>query len=321
MFLNPASFKTTDARDDLSIRYANAQDKYAALSIFPVHAVLKNVGKFYSYSKDNLRVRSLEAPHGSEAQSSGYSVSSRNFSCIPHAHKSLVLNADARDFDRPIADLDNEAVMQNMDALLLELEADMYTKVSTTANYPAALVSTLVDSSTRWSDANGDPLEDVRAIREAVFVACGKRPNKMALSGKGLETLKLNAAVVERVKHTGLAVTPQILATLLELESIVVSDVIKNSAIEGAADSLAAVWGDEALVFYQDPGARLKSMTFGKCFMVSQLGNVVIDAPELGRKEGAHFLESSWEYDLEFCATVSSSDGDAVAGGLIDNIF
>jgi hypothetical protein len=320
--LSPSSFITVNPLEDFSIRYGNSLDKFVAQKIFPVHPVPKKTGSFYSYGKDNLRVQTLDAPSGVEASKGQYTVSSKTFTCKEKAFKQLVLGKDARDFDRPVADLDTEAAMLNMEALMLEMEVAAHTKATTSTNYPAALVTTLTDSVDRWSDAGGDPLENVRASRQAVFEACGKRPQKMAISQKTLDILKLNPVIIDRVKYTSAAaVTAQVIAALLELDELFISDVIKNTAMDGATDSLTSVWGDSAVLLFQDPGARLKSMTYGKCFMVNRLYSLSMDKPELGRSEGAHEIESGWEYTLESCATVSSSDDDFVAGALIANVF
>lgn len=319
--LNPSSFKTTSPLEDFSIKYANDLDSFAALKIFAPQIVSKSTGKFYSYSKDNLKVRDLTAPSGTEAKSGVYSVSTRTFTCLEKAYKHLVLERDARDFDRPVADLDQEAAAQNMEALMLELESAMWTKISTTTNYPSALVNSLTDGTNDWDSAAGDPMNDIRVLKQEVYEYCLKFPNALALSKQGLEILKLNASIVDRVKYTGMSITEDILKTLFDLQEIIVSSAGKNTANDGAADALSMIWEDDALLFYKKPNPGLKDMCYGKAFIVNQLYTKTIDKPELGRGMGAHEVETGWEYSLDFVATVSSSDGDAVAGGLIANIF
>lgn len=318
--LPASSFITASPLEDFSIRYGNSLEGFAALRIFEPHIVSKKTGQFYSYSKDNLKLGKLDAPSGTEAPSFGYTVSKRTYTTAEKAAKQLVLERDARDFDRPVADLDTEAAQQNMDKLMLELEDAAHTLVTTSGNYPAALVKTLTDSTDTWLDAGGDPLNDIRDQSEDVFEACGKRPNVLALSGKGLGILLLNPAIVDRIKYTGQAVTADIVRMLMNLQEIVVSDCIKNTANDGAADSLSSVWDDDAVLFHRGPKS-LKGMTFAKAFIANQLYVKTIDKPELGRGLGAHELESGWEYALERGSTVSSSDTDFNAGSLIVNIF
>jgi hypothetical protein len=316
-----SAFLTVDPLADFSLRYANDLSGYAALRVFEPHVVSKNTGKFYSYSKDNLKIANLAAPSGSEAPQFGYTVTSRTYTTLEKAAKQLVLERDARDFDAPIADLDQEAAMQNMDRLMLELEAAAVTLATTSTNYPAALVSTLVDGTNDWGDAGGNPIQGIVDMKAAVFALSGKIPRSLALSWQGLETLRNGPAIVDRVKYVGgIAASDQMLNAVLDVDEIIVSKCIKNTANDGAADSLSDVWGDDAVLFYKGPRG-LKSMTYGKCFIANNFYTRTIDRPELGRGLGAHEVESGWEYALKSAASVSDSDNDFVAGGLFLNIF
>lgn len=319
--LNPASFITATPLDDFSLRYANAQENYMALKIFAPHVVARKTGQYYSYSKSNLKQKTVDAPSGTEAATHGYSVSKRTYTTAEKAIKSLVLGKDARDFDRPVADLDQEAAMQNMDALLLELEITAATLVELTTNYPASLVTTLVDGSNRWSDAGGDPMQQIRDLSDAIFLTSLKRPNALAMDMASFHALELNAQVVDRVKYTSREVSQAIIASLLGLQELIIADVGKNTARDGAADSVSRVWSDKALLFVKDPAARLKGMVYGKAFVANNMYTKTIDKPELGRDAGAHELETGWEYVLAPGGTVSSSDDDFVAGGLIVNTY
>lgn len=316
--LTPSSFITVNPLEDFSIRYANDQSKYVAQEIFPPHVVSKKTSSFYTYSKENLKVVDTTAPSGTEAPRGDYAVSTKTYTCKEEAFKGLVLEKDARDFDRPVADLDTEQVMQNMDKLLLGLETKAYTKISTTTNYPSALTAA---ATAAWGGASATPIEDFRAAREAVFTACGKRPNIAVFSQRALDYLKNTPEILDRTKYTGPEVTNAILARLFELEAIYISDAVKNTANEGAADSLSTVWGNVALCFYRDPGARLKALTFGKMFVANQIYTKTLDKPELARGLGAHEIETGMEYTLESCATVSSSDDDFSAGFLMTSVY
>lgn len=318
--LPASSFITTNPLEDYSVRYGNDLMGYAALKIFVPHFVRNRTGKYYTYSKDNLKAAKLEAPSGTEAPMFGYTATTRTFNLLEYAAKALVLERDARDFDTPVADLDVEAAAQNMDKLMIALEIAAHTLATTSGNYPAALVKTLVDSTDRWTDAGGDPVENMRTQKAAVFEASGVIPNTLAMSWAAYEALKQNGVVIDRVKYTGLDVSDGILRGLLGLEDIVVSQCIKNTAADGAADVLASIWDDDAVLFYKGP-TRLKGVTYGKAFIANQLYVKTLDKPELGRGLGAHEIETGWEYALAAGSTVSSSDADFNAGSLIINVI
>jgi hypothetical protein len=320
--LNPSSFITRSPLDNMSIRYANELAGYVALRLFPKVTVNKKTGEWYIATKDNLRLKSLDAPSGTEAPTATYSYFKRNYTLKEKAQKMLVLEKDARDFDRPVAQLDEEAGMTNMDALMIELEDAAHTKATTSGNYPSGSVLTLSAGDT-WADDAGDPVADIRTQRQVVFELCGKYPNVLTLSKKGLDILKNHPAVVDRYKYTfGGSYSAELLARLFDLEEICASEAIKNSANEGAADSMASIWDDDAVLSYRNPNpSRLRSVTYGVTLFGQEFYTKHLDAAQLGRGLGAHYLESGWEWTMEHTAAVSSSDGDSTAGALVINIF
>lgn len=322
MALNISSFITSTPLENFSVQHLNdLQNDFAALKLAPELMVKKSVGKWYQYARDAIRAEILDAPSGTEAPSSNLSVFTNTYTAKEKAHKMLVLGKDARDADIAVADLDRDAAATNVQKLWIDLESAVATKATTAANYPSANVLTLSGGDT-WADSAGSPLEDVQAIREAVFVTSGKYPNVMAISQKGLSYLKLHPDIVDRLKYTnGGPVSLQQIAALFELEQIIVSKAAKNTGVSGGTDSVSTIWGDSAVVAYVDPNPGLRSMTFMRTLMVNRLYTKPIDAPELGRELGAHWIESGLEYAVEFAAQVSDTDGDAIAGGLIANIY
>lgn len=311
-----SNFKTRTPLDTFSLRYANDQSGYAAQKIFTPHPVPKAQGSFYAYTKDSLRVENTAAPRGTEARSGEHNVFTSDYSCVERRWKGLVLEKDARDADRPVADLNQDQAATNMDKLLIDLEVAAYTKVSTTTNYPSALVTALTGSDV-WTDASADIVAQVRDLGETIFTNCGKRPNALCISGKQLRLLKTHPGIIDRLKYTQKEVSDADLAMLLGVKEIIVSDVAKNTGTEGASDTIANVWGSTAGLIYKDPATRLRTMTYGKMFIVQQFYTKRLDKPEVGAGMAAWELESGWEWCLEFAAQVSDSDGDAVAGGIL----
>lgn len=319
--LNPSAFKTNGPLADFSIRFSNDLTDYVAQKLFTPQIVGTMTGEFYQYGKDNLRLESLDAPSGSEAKSGEYTAFKNTFTCKEKAWKGLVLGRDARNFDKPVSDLNQEQAQVNMDKLMIELEDAAHTKATTAANYPAALVETLAGTDV-WTDAGSDPIAKVKASRETARLRCGKYPNKMFLSALGATHLSNNVKIRDIVKYThGGPIPMEMIARLMDLDEICVSKAVKNTGTEGAADSLASVWDDDAVLAYVDPRPSLKSMTYGKMFLWNNIYTKQIDKPELGRGDGAWEIETGWAYGLEFGARVSSSDGDAVAAFLLINIF
>lgn len=322
MPLNPASFQTATPLENFSVKVVNDIEKdYVALKLFPELMVGKSTGIFFQYNGAHLRLEKTDAPSGTEAPSGSYGVFTNTYTTKEKAFKGLVLERDAANFDRPVADLDLDTAAMNMSILMGQLEDAVHTKSTTSSNYPSALVTTLSTGDT-WLDAASDPLEDIRALSEAVKIRSGVRPNTLTLAKKGLLILALHPAIRELTKYTMAGPVPtQLIAALMGLDNIFTSDAVKNTAIEGAADSLSGIWDDDAVLAYVAPNPGLRTMTYGRTIMRNKLYSKTIDAPELGRGMGAHWIENGWEFTPEFMAQASDSDGDAIAGGLIINIF
>lgn len=311
-----AKFRTRTPLANFSLRYGNELSGYAAQKIFTPHPVPRAQGEFYVYSRDNLRVENVDAPRGSEAPGGEYEAHKKPYNCKERAWKGLILEKDARDADVPVAQLNQDQAMHNMDILMLQMEVACYAKVSDTNNYPVDLVETLTGTDV-WTDPGADIIAQIRDMKEAVFTRCGRRPNALGISGKQLNIIKTHPNIVSRISGFKRDVTIEDLKALFDLQEIVVSDVAKNTAAKGQSDALSNVWGSTALVFYKDPAVRLKSLTYGKLFIVSEFYTKRIDAPELGRDGAAYYLESGWEWDMQFAAQASESDNDAIAGGII----
>jgi hypothetical protein len=319
MPLNSSALITRRPIDNFVVQYVNDQDKLVAQKLFPLMQVSNRTGSYYVMSRDDQRVNDTTAPSGSEAKAGSFTASLKTFTTKEKAWKGLVLERDARDLDTSVSNLNQLQASYNMNVLLTDLEAAAVTKATTAANYPAANVLTLSGGDT-WADAASDPIDDIRAVREAVYGQVGRYPNKMFLPQKGLDYLARHAGVRDYLKYTqpGLPTT-QTIASLLDLDEIVVANSTKLTSAEGATDATAAIWGDKAVLAVVDPGNMVKGVTYGKMFLAASLYTKQIDAPLLGRGLGAHWLENGWEYTLEF--TTTDASGDALAGGLIDNIF
>ena len=107
-----------------------------------------------------------------------------------------------------------------------------------------------------WDDyANATPVGDVAVAVEAFRAQCGMLPNVMAMSGKQYRHLRQVEEIIDRLKYSGIddpkLINLNALATLFDIEQIVVFDTQYNSANLGASASLADIWDDEYVGFYR----------------------------------------------------------------------
>lgn len=123
----------------------------------------------------------------------------------------------------------------------------------------ALAVANTTAAATPWTTvATATPIDNVRTAKLAVRSRCGVVPNVMVIDYDRLEYLKGCAQVIDRIKYSGIddpkKVTLQMLAALFELEEVIVSGSVTNSANEAQVASIASMWtASNALLFVRAP--------------------------------------------------------------------
>jgi len=250
------------ALGNVSIAYKN--ESYIADMIFPILPVGKQTGKYYIYDKSNLRRDNSLRAAGSGANEVDFGLSTDSYSCDDHALKSFVADEIQDQADNALNPLVDETELVT-DKLLLDREIAL-ASIVTSGTYVTQ--NTTLSGTSQWSDYdNSSPISDVRTARSTVHAASFKKPNTMILGKQVFDVLVDHPEVVERVKYSQLGViTEELLARLFQVEKVIVGEAGYNSAKEGQTDSLAYVWGKNALLAYIAPRVGLKTLTFGITF-------------------------------------------------------
>lgn len=320
MALNPASFQTRDALTDFSIRAANEMTDFIADSVFPYVYVTKEQFKTYQYDLSNYREVDTMKSSKAEADLVDYGVFTKDRTARLHKLAGEWDPADEKNFDKVVADLQQDTAKTVVERLMLRKERLAVTLALTAGNYPAALTSTLAAGST-WLDTNGDVEGNSRTARVAVKTACGKAPNAAAMSWTTFEGLKVAPSVVDRIKYTnGQQPTEEILKNLLGVQHLFVSKAQYNSAVEGSTASLSDVWDDSVLYFVYDPSPAPRTMRYGSTYIRNELYTYQYKVDERGSGDGRiERLEMGLWYVHSPGSVVSSSDDDFTAGYLLKN--
>lgn len=139
---------------------------------------------------------------------------------------------------------------------------------------------------TVWSNASGaTPIDNVRAAKIAMRNRCGIVPNVMVCEWEAFEHLRSCGQIVDRIKYWGgqdpnvSAITPSALAQALDLEEIVISGAVMNTANQPAAATIASMWDrTQALLFHRSMSRSTKTPQFMRTFHWgadgSQIGGV-----------------------------------------------
>ena len=119
-------------------------------------------------------------------------------------------------------------------------------------------------ASAKWNTANGKPVDNINAAKEKMVLRTGVIPNKLLLSFSAANALRTNAQItgLNPSTQSGVTTLEQIRA-YLELDEIIVTTAIKNTAKKGQADALAWGWPSvDAILYYEAPVLNEETRTF-----------------------------------------------------------
>jgi len=172
----------------------------------------------------------------------------------------------------PVADKQNappgydpgaRATQSLTDLILLDREVRAAALVFNAASYPAGQQVTLSGTS-QWSDGvNSDPIGDVMTALDAMFVRANIGVCGRAVFTQLAQHPKVVKAVHGNSGDAGVA-TRAAIASLFELDALLVGEGWLNTARKGQPASFSRVWGKHFALLHRDPLATPRDrMTFG----------------------------------------------------------
>jgi len=277
MLPTPSDVHVNTPLTRISVGFLQSASNFVAGRVFPIVPVLKQSDRYYTYDRGyfNRDEMQLRAP-ATESAGTGYSVDNTpTYYCPVRA-----LHHDIPDEVRGNADV---AVNSDMDATnLLTHKGLINREVNWVAKYFAGGIWTNdYDGSAapatgeylHWSDANSTPIEDIRAAGTTVQESTGYRPNKLVIGRRVFDALVDHPDLVDRVKYSGgvgnntpAMVNMRAMAELFEVDQVLVSGAIQNTALEGATNSHSFIGGKKALLVYAAPSPGLLVPSGGYTF-------------------------------------------------------
>ena len=285
------------ALTNVSVMYRNGQ--MVADSIFPMIPVDKQSNKYWTYGLDNLRPDDDTRRPGGESNEIDWSLSANPYYCDGHALSQVIPDEWRENADAAI-DLDTDTTIQLTDKLWLNREVAAAAAV-------AASVTASDQTAAKWDTDTTDPIKIIDTAKETIAPAIGQKPNVLLLSRPTFRGLRNNALVKARVGGAlnGIdqsRITTSQLASLLEVDEVIIGDAIKVTSAEGQTVTSSYVWGKTALLFYRPPSPGLRTVSLGYQFtwMKGRLGALVYK----GRLDKRHsdFVEVMRYYDLRITA-------------------
>ena len=317
MAFSTADVQTTSPLNNVTLKVMNNQSDFIGHELLPFLNVEKATGKIYIYSKSNMAIEDDSKGRHGVSKEIDRELESVSYATSPKGLRMRVFDRDVEMSDAPVRNHVADATAEIAEKLRVSYEAKVYTKVTTAANYDSGHSVTLTNE---WDDyTNGDPIGDVRTGRIKVKGVVGHWPNYMAMSSTDFESLRNHPDIVERYVYSGgmaASMDSKMVARVLGLEDIFVANATKNTSTEGQASSLSDVWGESAVLFYRNPTLGKKTSDFGRTLVWKGLNTRTYRDDE----SRSQWVDTDWDYALQWMSIDNTTDKDTVAGYLIANV-
>lgn len=240
------------------VSVAYIPDNFVCEQVLPPVYSANTTGKLAGYGSSFLRIEnSVKGGRGKYRQVEPITRTTTSFEIDGHGLEGMVTKEDYKNVVDPFnAEADETLGLTIM--LWIEKEkilADTLTDTSIMTQ------NNTLSGGAQWNDfANSDPIADSIVARASVLNGCGKMPNGVIMDTLVFNTIRFHPAFLEalgyRIQRPGGLLADE-LAMALGVTKIYLADARYNSAKEGHADSLAAVWG-KSIVFGVFPDAAQK---------------------------------------------------------------
>ena len=257
--------------DNFSIAYLQAQSEYIAAAISPMVPVVKQTDRYFIASKadffrDELKLRAPGTPFAKI----GFGLTTDTFYCEQYAAEFPLPDEIAEGSD---LDLERDGVELITQKALIRWEALMAAKVFAAgwtgqADQTGVAAGPVGAQFLQFDQGGAIPLDILETAIQAVKVACGTKPNTVAMGADVWAKLKVHADLKDIIKHTSPEVVkPALLAAHLEVDRVLIGGAVYNSANEGATATMARLVGKQVWLGYVNPSVTLRNLSAVKTFM------------------------------------------------------
>lgn len=247
---------------ELSLAFFQKPAHFIAGQVAPTIVVPKKSDKYRIYERGDFNRDEMKkrAP-STESEGSGFRLSDDSFYCDRWAfHKDLDEEEVAND---DLAQQTEQAVNEFITTkAMIRREKQFMDSHFVTGVWATDLVGVNAAPGAgqilRWSSANSTPIKDIAEGQATMLEATGFEPNTLVLGYRVWQILKNHADFLDRIEGGATTGTPaqvmlQLLAQLFEVERVLVSKAIMNTADEGQTADHEFIGGKSALLCYVNP--------------------------------------------------------------------
>lgn len=308
------------ALTNISVAYMQDASAFIADKVFPIVRVKRQSDVFYIYNKGDF-MRDEAQLRGAATESAGgdYGVeASEPYYCRKHAFHKDVTEEERANYDEPL-DADQDAADFVSQKMLIRREMEWASKFFKTGVWGreiegAATAADATGSTNQkvvfWDEATSNPIGDVTGAGVQMASETSYKPNTLVLSPFVFNALKNHEDILDRIKYTQKGiVTADLLATLFEVERVLVAWSVVNTAKKGEDDNVGFIMGKHALLCYSAPSPALKKPSAGYIFAWTGLegsgafGNRIVRLPMDLLGLGTERIEGEIAFDAKVIST------------------
>ena len=299
------------AMTNISVDYLQDADKFIADKVFPIIPVQRQSDLYYKYNKgDFMRDEARQRAAFTESAGGDYGVeASEPYYCRKHAFHKDVSPEERLNYDEPL-NADQDATVFVTQKMLIRREMAWTSKYFKTGVWGTDLTGVTASASTnqfvQWDQEGSDPIGDITSAGIKMAAETSYRPNTLVLSPYVFNALKNHFDILDRIKYTERGiVTTELLASLFEVDRVLVAWSVVNSAERGATDDVDFIYGKNALLCYSNPNPGLRQPSAGYIFAWTGLegagafGNRIVRLPMDMLGLGTERIEGEMAFDTQ----------------------
>jgi hypothetical protein len=226
------------------LEYLFSTANYIGTQVLPIFSTPKKSAEFSKITRASLlRSRNVKRAPRTAYSRDEFDAKDQAYRCEERGHEQPVDDTErelyASDFDAEL-----QASTLAMNIVQQEQEVDVVAMLTDTANTWKGDYFT-DNKANPWSTVGTDIIGQVQDTKEKVRGRIGMDPNALIISKATLVSIKKNTGIKDAIKYTAIPTEQQILdalAGLLGLDKVIVANVVRNTANEGAAETLGDVF-------------------------------------------------------------------------------
>lgn len=298
------------AMTNISVAYLQDASAFIADKVFPIVPVKRQSDVYYQYSKEDF-MRDEAQVRGAATESAGgdYGVEAQDpYYCRKHAFHKDVTPEERANYDEPL-DADKDATDFVSQKMLIRREmqwASNFFKAGIWGTNIKGADAAGEGQTIKWNMATSNPINDITQAGVDMAAATGYKPNTLVLSPYAFNALKNHEDILDRIKYTQKGiVTTDLLATLFEVNKVLVAWSVVNAAPKGAAGNIGFIMGKHALLCYSNPAPALRKPSAGYIFAWTGLegsgayGNRIVRLPMNMLGLGTERIEGEIAFDAK----------------------